>query len=166
MRASTPSFVVSVKVHLPEQMENHLEKSLNIANSAYNEVLGLGLRRLKVMRNNPRYQELLEARRSLAESIKRLKKSKGLSWQLKLCDKALSNLRLEYGLSEFSLSKHLANCRNEPNSPYQHLNSSELQVIAKDVYQTLEKVIFYKVKPHKVRFRSKYNSGSNPVGSI
>ena len=156
MRASTPSFVVSVKVHLPAPIENHLEKSFNIANSAYNEALGLGLRRLKVMRANLRYQELLETRRSLAESIKRLKKSKGLSWQLKLYDKALSNLRLDYGLSEFDLSKHLTNRRNEPNSPYQHLNSGELQVIAKEVYQTLEKVIFYKVKPHKVRFRSKF----------
>ena len=49
MRASTPTFVVSVKVHLPEQIKNHLEKSFNIANSAYNEALGLGLRRIKVM---------------------------------------------------------------------------------------------------------------------
>lgn len=158
MRASTPSFVVSVKVHLPKQIENHLEKSFNITNSAYNEVLGLGLRRIKAMRANPRYQELLETHRSLAESIKRLKKSKGLSWQLKLYDKALYKLRLDYGLSEFSLSKHLTNRRNEPNSPYQHLSSSELQVIAKDVYQTLEKVIFYKIKPDGVKFRSKFNS--------
>ena len=157
MRAPTPSFVVSVKVHLPEQMENHLEKSFNIANSAYNEALGLGLRRIKAMRNNPRYQELLDARRSLAKGFERLKKSKGLAWQLKLYNKALSNLRLEYGLSEFSLSKHLTNRRNEPSSPYQHLSSSELQVIAKEVYQTLEKVIFYKVKPDRVKFRSKYN---------
>lgn len=157
MRASTPSFVVSVKVHLPKQTENHLEKSFNIANSAYNEALGLGLRRLKAMRANLRYQELLEVRRSLAKGIERLKKSKGLAWQLKLYNKALYNIRLEYGLSEFDLSKHLTNRRNEPNSPYRHLSSSELQVIAKDAYQTLEKVIFYKVKPHKVRFRSKYN---------
>ena len=157
MRASTPSFVVSVKVHLPEQIENHLEKSFNIANSAYNEVLGLGLRRIKAMRANPRYQELLEARQSLAKSTQRLKKSKGLAWQLRLCDKALYNLRLNYGLSEFSLSKHLTKRRNEPNSPYQHLCASELQVIAKEAYQTLEKVIFYKVKPDRVKFRSKYS---------
>ena len=161
MRASTPSFVVSVKMHLPEQIGNHLEKSFNIANSAYNEALGLGLRRLKMMRANPRYQELLEARQSLVKSTQRLKKSKGLVWQLKLYDKALSNLRLEYGLSEFSLSKHLTNRRNEPNSPYQHVSSTELQVIAKDVYQTLEKVIFYKVKPDRVKFRSKYNSNAS-----
>lgn len=158
MRASTPSFVVSVKVHVPEQIENHLEKSFNIANSAYNEALGLGLRRLKAMRANLRYHELLEAHRSLAKSIKRLKKSKGLSWQLKLCDKVLHKLRLDYGLSEFSLSKHLTHRRNEPNSPYKHLSSAELQVVAKEVYQTLEKVIFYKIKPDKVKFRSKFNS--------
>ena len=157
MRASTPSFVVSVKVHLPEQIENHLEKSFNITNSAYNEVLGLSLRRLKAMRANPRYQELLEARQSLVESAQRLKKSKGLAWQLKLYNKALSDLRLGYGLSEFSLSKHLTNRRNEPNSPYKHLSSSELQVSVKEAFQTLEKVIFYKVKPHRVKFRSKYN---------
>ena len=115
MRASTPSFVVSVKVHLPEQLENHLEKSFNISNSAYNEALGLGLRRLKAMRANPRYQELLEARMSLAESIKRLKKSKGkckgLAWQLKLCDKALSNLRLEYGFENDTTRKIYAKTR-------------------------------------------------------
>ena len=110
------------------------------------------------MRANPRYQELLETRRSLAKSAQRLKKSKGLAWQLKLYDKALSDLRLGYGLSEFSLSKHLTNRRNEPNSPYKHLNSGELQVIAKEVYQTLEKVIFYKIKPDRVKFRSKFSS--------
>ena len=165
MRASTPSFVVSVKVHLPEQIENHLEKSFNIANSAYNEVLGLGLRRIKAMRAIPRYQELLEARRTLAKSIKQLKKSKGLAWQIKLYDKALSNLRLEYGLSEFRLSKHLTHRRNEPDSPYKHLSSSELQVVAKEAYQTLEKVIFYKVKPHKVKFRSKFSLNARIINA-
>lgn len=94
MRASTPSFVVSVKVHLPRPNENHLEKSFNIVNSAYNEALGLGLRRLKAMRANPRYKELLETRRLISERIERLKKSKGLAWQLKLYDKVLHKLKL------------------------------------------------------------------------
>ena len=30
MRAQTPSYVVSVKLHLPRQIENHLEKSFCI----------------------------------------------------------------------------------------------------------------------------------------
>ena len=37
MRAQTPSYVVSVKLQLSEQIENRLEKSFRISNSAYNE---------------------------------------------------------------------------------------------------------------------------------
>lgn len=65
MRAQTPSFVVSVKLLLSEQVQNHLEKSFRIVNSAYNEALGFGLRRFEAMKQNPTYQELLEARRVL-----------------------------------------------------------------------------------------------------
>lgn len=50
MRAQTPSFVVSVKLLLPRQIQNHLEKSFHIANSAYNEALGFGLRRFNAMK--------------------------------------------------------------------------------------------------------------------
>ena len=42
MRAQTPSYVVSVKLHLPKQIENRLEKSFRIVNSAYNEIISLG----------------------------------------------------------------------------------------------------------------------------
>lgn len=35
--------------------------------------------------------------------------------------------------------------------------ASEIQVIAKQVMKTLEKIIFYQIKPHKVRFRSKFD---------
>lgn len=38
------------------------------------------------------------------------------------------------------------------------MNSGELQVVAGQVIKTLEKVIFYQIEPHKVRFRSKYDS--------
>ena len=65
MRAQTPSFVVSVKLLLPEPVQNHLEKSFHIANSAYNEALSFGLRRFEAMKQNPTYQELLDSRRVL-----------------------------------------------------------------------------------------------------
>lgn len=71
MRAQTPSFVVSVKLLLPRQIQNHLEKSFHIANSAYNEALGFGLRRFNAMKENPSYQELLEARRELIAKSKK-----------------------------------------------------------------------------------------------
>jgi hypothetical protein len=161
MRAQTPSYVVSIKLHLPEQIENHLEKSFHISNSVYNEGISLGLKRFEAMKRNPYYQELLEARRLAKAGIDKLKKvkkkTKGLAQQVKLYDKALFELRKAYGLTEFALGVYLCQQRRKDGSPYQQLSASEIQIIAGQVYKTLEKVLFYQIKPHKVKFRSKYD---------
>ena len=161
MRAQTPSYVVSVKLHLPEQIENHLEKSFRISNSVYNEGISLGLKRFEALKRNPYYQELLEARRLAKAGIDKLKKAKkktkGLEQQVKLYDKALFELRKVYGLTEFDLSAHLCQQRRKEGSSYKQLAASEIQVIAQHVMKTLKKVLFYQIKPHKIRFRSKYD---------
>lgn len=161
MRAQTPSYVISVKLHLPKQIENRLEKSFRISNSVYNEGISFGLKRFEAMKRNPYYQELLKARRLAKAGIDKLKKAKkktkGLVQQVKLYDKALLELRKAYGLTEFELQKYLSQQRRKPGSPYQQFNSGEIQVIAAQAYKTLEKVLFYQIKPHKVRFRSKFD---------
>lgn len=161
MRAKTPSYVVSVKLHLPKQIENRLEKSFRISNSAYNEIISLGLKRFKAMKQNPYYQELLEARRLAKTGIAKLKKAKkktkGLTQQVKLYNKALFELRKDYDLTEFSLSTYLSKQRRKDGSSYRQLNSAEIQVIAAQAMKTLEKILFYQTKPHKVRFKSKFD---------
>ena len=67
-------------------------------------------------------------------------------------------MQKDYGLTEYDLSDRLSQQRRIIGSAYHHLNSGELQVIGKQAYQTLEKVLFYQVKPHRVKFRSKYDS--------
>ena len=143
MRAQTTSFVVQTKLKLPTSVENYLEKSFNIAASAYNEALSFGLRRFEAIKQNPLYQELLEKRRDAGVQ--------------KECDKALFELRKSYELTEYDLQTYLSCRRKTLNSPYQKLNSGELQVIASQAYKTLEKVLFYKIKAHSLRFRSKYD---------
>ena len=161
MRAQTPSYVVSVKLQLSEQIENRLKKSFRISNSAYNEGISFGLKRFEAMKRNPYYQELLEARRLAKAGIDKLKKAKkktkGLIQQVKLYDKALFELRKAYGLTESELQKYLAQQRRKDGSPYKQLATCEIQVIAKQVIKTLEKALFYQIKPHKVKFRSKYD---------
>ena len=161
MRAQTPSYTVSVKLHLPKQIENRLERSFRISNSVYNEGISLGLKRFEALKRNPYYQELLEVRRLAKAGIDKLKKAKkktkGLTQQVKLYDKALSKLRKAYGLTEFSLSAHLCQQRRKEGSSYKQLATSEIQIIAGQVMRTLEKVLFYQIKPHKVRFRSKFD---------
>lgn len=161
MRAQTPSFAVSVKLKLSESIENRLEKSFRISNSAYNEALSFGLNRFEALKQNSDYQELLESRRSAAAKLavlkKTKKKDKALSKQVKDYDNTLFELRKAYSLTEFGLSAHLGQQRRKPDSPYKQFNSGEIQVIAGQAYKTLEKVLFYQIKPNKVRFRSKYN---------
>ena len=161
MRAQTPSYVVSVKLYLPESIENRLEKSFRISNSAYNEGISLGLKRFEAMKRNLYYQELLEARRLAKAGIDKLKKAKkktkGLDQQVKLYDKALFELRKAYGLTEFDISAYLCRQRRKEGSSYKQLAACEIQVIARQVIKTLEKVLFYKIKPRKVKFRSKYD---------
>lgn len=144
MRARTPSYVVSVKLKLTESVENRLEKTFRIVTSAYNEALNFGLHRFEALKQNSRYQELLELRRNNDHQVKEY-------------DKELFELRKMYGLTEFGLSARMEQQRRKPNSPYQQLNFGELQVIAGQAYKTLEKVLFYKIKSSSVRFRSKYD---------
>lgn len=161
MRAQTPSYVVSTKIHLPESIAKRLEKSFNIANSAYNEALSFGLKRFEVLKQNSYYQELLEARRLAVVKMdvlkKAKKKDKELTKQIKGYNDALFELRKVYSLTESELQKHLAQQRRKIDSPYQQLAACEIQVIADQAMKTLEKVLFYKIKPHKLRFRSKYD---------
>ena len=144
MRAQTSSYVISVKLKLTESIENRLEKSFRVASSAYNEALSFGLRRFENLKQNSRYQELLELR-------------KNNNHQVKEYDKELLKIRKMYSLTEFGLSARLSKQRKKPNSPYQQLNSGELQVIAGQAYKALEKVLFYQIKSSSIRFRSKYD---------
>ena len=147
MRSQTPSYVVNVKLHLPEAVKAYLEKSFHIANSAYNEALSFGLRRFEAMKQNPTHQALLAQRQTCSNKVEK-----------KALDQALAQLRRDYGLTEYGLSNRLSQQRRKVGSAYRHLNSGELQVIAGQAYQTLEKVLFYQVKPHRVKFRSKHSS--------
>ena len=158
MRAQTSSFVVSVKLLLSEQIQNYLEKSFRIANSAYNEALGFGLRRFDAMKQNPSYQELLERRRELLVKGEEEQKTKEFKTQKKEIDLALTEIRKAYNLTEYTLGAYLGAQRRKSGSAYRHLNAGEIQVVASYVMKTLEKVIFYQIKPNKVRFRSKYDA--------
>ena len=144
MRAQTSSYVVSVKLKLTESVENRLEKTFRVASSAYNEALSFGLRRFEALKQNSRYQELLEFRRNN-------------NYQIKEYDKELFKIQKMYSLTEFGLSARLSQQRKKPNSPYKQLNSGELQIIAGQAYKTLEKVLFYQIKSSSIRFRSKYD---------
>ena len=143
MRSQTPSFVVKVKLHLQENVKNHLNKSFHIADSAYNETLSFGLKRFSAMKKNERYQELLELRREVVkvqENIKKKNKeetkkeikqklkeeAKQIKIQLKEIDDEFGEIRVKYGLTKYQLSSWILERRKQTEA-YQHLSAIELQ---------------------------------------
>ena len=121
MRSQTPTFTVKVKLHLQENVKNHLNKSFHIADSAYNETLSFGLKRFSAMKKNERYQALLELRREVLKVQENIKKkikeenekeikiklkeeAKQIKTQLKEIDENLGEIRMNYGLTGYQLS--------------------------------------------------------------
>ena len=173
MRSQTPSFVVKVKLHLQGNIKAYLNKSFHIADSAYNETLSFGLKRFSAMKKNEKYQELLDRRREVVkvqeniknknkkETEKEIKKkfkeeAKQTKTLLKEINEELGKIQMDYGITKYQLSLWILE-RRKQTVAYQHLNAGELQVIAENAYQTLSQVIFYKTKPEKLKFRSKYS---------
>ena len=74
MRTQTPSFIVKAKLHLQDNVKNHLNKSFHIVDSAYNETLNHGLKPFAAMKKNERYQELLKLRREVIKTQEDIKK--------------------------------------------------------------------------------------------
>ena len=113
MRTQTPSFIVKAKLHLQDNVKNHLNKSFHIADSAYNETLNHGLKFFSAMKKNERYQELLELRREVVKTKENIKKeikkkrkeeAKQITEQLEEIDKELGKIRTDYGLTKYELS--------------------------------------------------------------
>ena len=150
-----------------------MNKSFHIADSAYNETLSFDLKRFSAMKKNERYQELLELRREVVkvqENIKKKNKeetkkeikqklkeeAKQIKIQLKEIDDEFGEIRVKYGLTKYQLSSWILERRKQTEA-YQHLSAIELQATSENAYQTLSQVIFYKTKPEKLKFRSKYS---------
>ena len=113
MRTQTPSFTVKAKLHLQDNVKNHLNKSFHIADSAYNETLNHGLKLFSAMKKNERYQELLELRREVVKTKENIKKktkkekdkeATQIKEQLEEIDKELGKIRMGYGLTKYQLS--------------------------------------------------------------
>lgn len=147
------TFIISVKLKPTPEQQAFLNKSLNVVNSAYNDAVSFCLNRIKDMRRTKRYQQTLKAYQT-EMALKPKERSKPRLDELKYTFAAIRN---DHHLTQSHVERYLATKRKEYGSAYDRLNSAELQVIAKNAFDTIKPVIYYKVKMSKIKFRSKYN---------
>lgn len=119
MSKSEPTFVLELPLRVQIWQAHLLEKRFEAARNLYNAVLAEGFKRLRAMRQDPRYA----AAKSETDPGERRKRFK--------------DLRTEYGFTEYSLHKFVTDLRKSWIG--HHLGPHESQKLATRAFQALER---------------------------
>ena len=149
-RPSSSTFVVKTYLNISEYDERYLNKSINVVNSAYNEMLSVGIKRLNSLHKDEQYWILINELKEYNDEDKRKQKL--------ICDQ-LNILCTNYNLTTKAFLDYLRIKRNN-GALYKRLRANELQLIAIHAFETIENVLYGKSKIKNVKFKSKYKESS------
>lgn len=163
---STPTFVVKILVGLKANDYRTVEKSVNVANSIYNDMLSEGKKRINKLRSDNIYWKLIKDLNDAKEhnenrsKIKdKAKKAKVPVIDTKPINASIDNMVKSYGLTDPDFKIFLRDRRHNLDF-YKVLSTSEIQVIATQVFNTIKNVIYFKSKLKNLKFKSKYTDSS------
>ena len=162
----TSTFVVKIPLDLKPNNYRSVEKSMNVANSIYNDMLSEGKKRINRLRADKNYWKLIKDYNDAKEhnekrsKIKdKVKKAKIPVMDTKPINDAINKLIKSYGLTDPDFKIFLKERRNKLQC-YKILSSSEVQVIASHAFKTIENVLKFKSMIKNLKFKSKYKDSS------
>lgn len=153
---STPTFVIKILLDLKPNDYRTVEKSINVANSIYNDMLSEGKKRINKLRADKKYWKLIK---DLNDAKEHNKKHSSQKINIKPINKQLKNMVKSYGLSQTDF-EHFLKGRRHKLPCYKILSAIEIQVIAKQAFDAIKKVIYFKSKNKNLKFKSKYKDSS------
>ena len=153
---STPTYVVKLLLDLKPNDYRTVEKSMNVANSIYNDMLSEGKKRINRLRADENYWKLIKDYNDAKEHNKKRSNQK---IDIKPINNQINNMVKSYGLSQTDFEHFLRDRRHELDF-YKALSTPEIQVIAKQAFDTIKNVIFFKSKIKNLKFKSKYKDSS------
>src|SRR5947209_10514121 len=133
-RSKTPTFLLELPLQVNPQQAKHLRAHFEAARCLYNALLGEAMNRLKQMRIDKRWQQA----RGIPKAHKQERQA------------LFSELRLEYGFSEYALHAYATKARTSWIAD--HLDSNTAQTLATRAYQAANRVCLGQAK--NVRFKS------------
>lgn len=162
----TPTFVVKIPLDLKANDYRTIEKSVNVANSIYNDMLSEAKKRINKLRADERYWKLIKAYNDAKEHNEKRSKIKDKAKKAKVpvidtkpISKSIDNIVKSYGLTDPDFKIFLRDRRHTVPS-YKILTAIEVQVIATHVFNTIENVLKFKSKIKNLKFKSKYKDSS------
>lgn len=162
----TPTYVVKVLLDLKANDYRRVEKSMNVANSIYNDMLSEGKKRINKLRADENYWKLIKDYNDAKEHNEKRSKIKDKAKKTKVpvidtkpISTSIKNMVKSYGLSQTDFEHFLRDRRH--NVPcYKVLSTPEIQVISKQAFNTIKNVIYFKSKLKNLKFKSKYKDSS------
>ena len=143
----TPTYIIKVLLDLKPNDYRIVEKSMNVANSIYNDMLSEGKKRVNKLRADKTYWELINNYNDAKEHNEKRSKIKDKTKKAKVpiidtkpISTSINNMIKQYGLTDSDFKIFLKERRNNLEF-YKILSSSEVQVIATHVFETIENVI-------------------------
>ena len=97
-KSKTSTFLLELPLQITAHQAKHLRAHFEAARCLYNALLGEAMKRLKLMRADPRWQQ--------ACNIPKTEKQERIA--------LFSHLRQEYGFSEYALHAYASECQNRP----------------------------------------------------
>ena len=151
-KESTPTYVVKILLDLKANDYRTVEKSMNVANSIYNDMLSEGKKRINKLRTDKTYWKLIKDYNDAKEHNEKRSKIKDKAKKAnvpvidtKPINTLINNMVKSYGLTQSDFETFLKNRRyNVPS--YKILSAIEMQVIAKQAFNTIKNVIYFKSK--------------------
>ena len=162
----TPTYVVKILLDLKPNDYRTVEKSMNVANSIYNDMLSEGKKRINRLRADENYWTLIKDYKDAKEHNEKRSKIKDKTKKAKVpvidtkpISTSINNMVKSYGLSQTDFETFLRDRRHNV-SCYKILTAIEIQVIASHVFETIENVLKFKSKIKNLKFKSKYKNSS------
>ena len=153
---STPTYVVKLLLDLKPNDYRTVEKSMNVANSIYNDMLSEGKKRINKLRADKTYWKLIKDYNDAKEHNKKRSNQK---IDINPINNQLKNMVKSYGLSQTDFEHFLRDRRHNLDF-YKGLSTPEIQVIAKQAFDTIKNAIYFKSKIKNLKFKSKYKNSS------
>jgi hypothetical protein len=133
-RSKTPTFLLELPLQVNPQPAKHLRAHFEAARCLYNALLGEAMKRLGHMRADAKWQQ--------ARHLPKTQKSERHA--------LFSQLRQEYGFSEYALHAYVSKARTSWIAD--HIDSNTAQKLATRAYQAANRVCLGQAK--NVRFKS------------
>lgn len=145
-------FILELEMIMNSKTKYKTDSALQYGRHIFNSTMGYALKNVNMMRQSKKYRFLLKEYRK----VKNAKSDEDKALKSKISDE-LNEIRLKHKLSKYQLENYATNFKNN-HSYDKYIDSNTVLNIAGQVWDSIEKLIFFKSKRVHFKKFGQFNS--------